>query len=138
MKIVLKTLKIRSFKKIPDLTLNFSTGLNMLIGRNGSGKSSVLDAITWCLFGKDFTDRKKFYLMPLNSDQTEQIAIPGVSITLTVDDDEYTLMREVEDGATTCYINTAPKLVSVTRPKMTRTMTRAARSKTASRTRTFR
>ena len=111
MKIVLKTLKIRSFKKIPDLTLNFSAGLNMLIGRNGSGKSSVLDAITWCLFGKDFTDRKKFYLMPLNSDQTEQIAIPGVSITLMVDDDEYTLLREVEDGVTSCYINTAPKLV---------------------------
>ena len=41
MKIVLKTLKIRSFKKIPDLTLNFSAGLNMLIGRKRIRKSQA-------------------------------------------------------------------------------------------------
>lgn len=66
--VILNSIKIRKFKKLDDVQYYFGSGLNMLTGRNGSGKSSVLDAITWCLFGKDFTDRKKFNLMPLNPD----------------------------------------------------------------------
>ncbi len=33
-------------------TLEFRSGLNLIEGDNGAGKSSILDAIVWCLFGK--------------------------------------------------------------------------------------
>ena len=31
---------------IPDLDLNFTNGLNVLIGSNDSGKTAIIDAIT--------------------------------------------------------------------------------------------
>ena len=39
----IKQLRMQSFRGISDLTLDFDTRLNVLIGDNGSGKSSILD-----------------------------------------------------------------------------------------------
>ncbi|PZU95258.1 MAG: ATP-binding protein [Pseudanabaena sp.] len=39
----IKQLKMQSFRGISDLTLDFDPQLNVLIGNNGSGKSSILD-----------------------------------------------------------------------------------------------
>ena len=39
----IKQLRMKSFRGISHLTLDFDTRLNVLIGNNGSGKSSVLD-----------------------------------------------------------------------------------------------
>ncbi len=41
----IKELKLENFRGFPELTLEFSPNLAVLIGINGSGKSSILDAI---------------------------------------------------------------------------------------------
>ncbi|CAN1212931.1 ATPase [Tumidithrix helvetica PCC 7403] len=41
----IKNLRMQSFRGISDLTLDFDPHLNVLIGDNGSGKSSVLDCL---------------------------------------------------------------------------------------------
>ncbi|MDX2254174.1 MAG: AAA family ATPase [Pseudanabaenaceae cyanobacterium bins.39] len=41
----IKQLKMQSFRGINDLTLDFDPQLNILIGNNGSGKSSILDCL---------------------------------------------------------------------------------------------
>jgi predicted ATP-binding protein involved in virulence len=41
----IKELKLENFRGFPELTLEFSHNLAVLIGINGSGKSSILDAI---------------------------------------------------------------------------------------------
>ena len=38
--------------------INFHTGLNTIKAVNGSGKSSILDALTFVLFGKPYRDIK--------------------------------------------------------------------------------
>jgi DNA repair protein SbcC/Rad50 len=38
-------------------TLDFSRGLAVLVGKNGAGKSSLLVAVEWCLFGKQTTKK---------------------------------------------------------------------------------
>ncbi len=46
------SVEIEGFRGISDKrTFNFNNPLTVLFGRNGSGKSSVLLAIEWCLFG---------------------------------------------------------------------------------------
>lgn len=42
-------IRIQNFKAIKDLTLNLHPSFNVLVGTNGSGKSSVLQALHWML-----------------------------------------------------------------------------------------
>ena len=46
-----KGVKIQNYKAIKDMQLHFSPGINLLIGDNGVGKTSVLDAISVALGG---------------------------------------------------------------------------------------
>lgn len=57
MEIVLKSLHLVNFKGARDLELSFSPGTSMVNGENGTGKTTVFDAFTWLLFGKDSTQR---------------------------------------------------------------------------------
>ena len=65
MNLVIKKIEIKNFKGITDLKLNFTENKNILEGENGIGKTTVLDAITWCLFGKNFADEKQFNIKPI-------------------------------------------------------------------------
>lgn len=41
----IKTLRIKGFKKFTDLTVDFNPNVNIIAGENGSGKSTILEAI---------------------------------------------------------------------------------------------
>jgi putative ATP-dependent endonuclease of OLD family len=45
----LKKFIIKNFRAIKSLTLDFNKGVNVLIGENNSGKSSIIDALRICL-----------------------------------------------------------------------------------------
>lgn len=59
MKITLKQLDLINFKGAKNQTINFSPE-TIISGRNKTGKSTIFDAFTWLLFGKDAQDRKDF------------------------------------------------------------------------------
>ena len=48
---ILTSLHMENYKKYGDYTLEFVEGLTGIIGRNGSGKSTIFDAITFALYG---------------------------------------------------------------------------------------
>lgn len=49
----LKTVSIQNFRLIADSTIPIPTGLTLVNGENGLGKSSIFQAILWCLYGPD-------------------------------------------------------------------------------------
>lgn len=59
MKIELRQLSLKNFKGILDMTIEFTSN-TILKGNNATGKTTVFDAFTWLLFGKDSSDRKDF------------------------------------------------------------------------------
>lgn len=53
----LSSLEIKNFRLIEHLKLEFNKDINVLIGENNSGKSSIIDAIRICLgYGKQLRD----------------------------------------------------------------------------------
>lgn len=49
----IKEMKLRNFKGITDLTINFNCLDTSVSARNGSGKTTIFDAFTWLFFNKD-------------------------------------------------------------------------------------
>ena len=49
----LKELTIKNFRLIKETTFKFSPGINILIGENNAGKSTILDVLRICLGYKE-------------------------------------------------------------------------------------
>jgi exonuclease SbcC len=51
MSTVIESLKVRNFEGYKDEEFSFFAGLNLVVGRNSTGKSTILDAVSFALFG---------------------------------------------------------------------------------------
>lgn len=57
MNVELKTLTLKYFKGKQNLAVNFNYPETLIMGENGTGKSTISDAWHWLLFGKDSAGR---------------------------------------------------------------------------------
>ena len=55
--VFLKKMILKNFKKVRDLTVNFTDKETFICGENGTCKTTMVDAFYWLLFGKDSTNR---------------------------------------------------------------------------------
>lgn len=91
--IKLKRISLLNFKGIRNLTLEF-TEQTTICGANGTGKTTIFDAFTWLLFGKDCQDRKDFDIKTIGTDGKAIPRIPHeVSAILDIDGLEATLRK---------------------------------------------
>lgn len=99
MKVIqIKHLKLVNFKGVRDLEIDFNDTVTTISGRNGSGKTTVLDAFTWLLFGKDGLDRKQFNLKTLDENGVAIPQLPHeVSAIICVDGKEIKLCRRYNE-----------------------------------------
>lgn len=67
----LMQLKLKNFKGIKDLTIDFKGKSTNIFGANATGKTTVFDAFKWVLFDKDSTDRKNFSIKTLDSNNNQ-------------------------------------------------------------------
>ncbi len=56
---MLKTIKIKNFRSLKDFDMDFNQGLNVIIGENDAGKTSLIDSLK-ILFGKKKIDINDF------------------------------------------------------------------------------
>ena len=54
----LKTLQLVNFRNYDNLHINFNEKVNLLIGRNGQGKTNIVESIYMLSFGKSFRTNK--------------------------------------------------------------------------------
>jgi len=81
--------RARNFLSHADTGLELSEGVNVFVGPNGAGKSSVIDAITFALFGVHSRGRNA-NLVRRGSGWAE------VSVTFTAGPDRYTVTRGID------------------------------------------
>ena len=67
MEIKLLNLKLKNFKGIKDLEINFNCQNTNIYGANATGKTTIFDAFKWLFFDKDSSDRKDFNIKTLDS-----------------------------------------------------------------------
>lgn len=94
--IIIKHLHLLNFKGVADLAIDFGAHTTDIAGRNGSGKTTVFDAFTWLLFGKDSQNRTEFDLKALDAAGKIIYHLPHeVSAIINVDGEDITLCRRL-------------------------------------------
>lgn len=122
--IVIRQITLLNFKGIRNLTVDFDTNETNVFGANGSGKTTIFDAFTWLLFGKDSNDRKDFNIKTLDENNHPIERIPHeVTACIEVNGEEINLKKcynevwskkrgsavETFNGHTVeCYYNDVP------------------------------
>ena len=97
----IKRLSLENFKCHDSLTLDFDGGNASIYGDNASGKTSIYDAVTWLLFGKDSAGNgeKNIEVKPLgaNGEVKDHQAVTAVEAVLDVNGEEVTLRRTYKE-----------------------------------------
>ena len=52
-KAIIKRLSLANFKGLRNVVIDFNDTVTTISGRNGTGKTTIMDAFTWLLWGKD-------------------------------------------------------------------------------------
>ena len=103
--IKIKRLVLENFKCHKSLKLDFEGGNASIYGDNASGKTSIYDALTWLLFGKDSqgNGEKNIEIKPLDAsgEVKDHDALTAVEAVLDVNGEEVTLRRTYKEVWTT-------------------------------------
>jgi len=92
---MIKKLILENWKKHEFLELDFSKGVNVIVGEMGTGKSSILQAINYCLFG-NFNELKSREI------KTDDLIMNGKDeCNIKLYFDEYIIERTIKKGKTT-------------------------------------
>jgi DNA repair exonuclease SbcCD ATPase subunit len=96
--IKIKSLALQNFKGIRNLHIaDFGQETN-IFGANASGKTTVFDAFTWLLFGKDSTDRQAFEVKTLDKSNNPIPQLEhSVTATLEIDGEQIDIQRTLRE-----------------------------------------
>ncbi len=102
----LAQIKIKNFRAIKETKITFSKGLNVIIGRNNTGKTAIIDALRICYsYGKQrrdiYINKEDFYID--ESDPNANVMPIEFHFIFTVENPEesgiyYELLSQGEDG----------------------------------------
>ena len=100
----LHQLQIKNFISIKQASINFddlSDGVFLISGPTGSGKSSMLDALHWVLFGKTLSSNRAAVIKEIRSTFAPAAEDTIVTLTFNQDKVEYKVIRTLKkDGGT--------------------------------------
>ena len=91
-KIELKNIRLRNFKGLKKFETAFTHNTN-IYGDNATGKTTIMDAFLWILFGKDSTDRTSFEIKTVNFNGNGTPKEVEVEAELTIDGDALCLKK---------------------------------------------
>ena len=87
-------LELRNYRRFRDLKLQLPDGVIGILGLNGSGKTTIIEAIAWCLFGnvEEVVRTNKESIRRLGATKTDSVS---VALEFELEGAEYRLEREM-------------------------------------------
>jgi len=87
----LNSLSMKNFKKYRGWTkVEFQDGLTGIVGRNGSGKSTIVEAIAWALYGSRASTVRRDFIKNSRASESDDLE---VRLSLNVDGQKMTILR---------------------------------------------
>ena len=93
---ILSKLKLENFKKYRSYEINFELGLVGIIGKNGSGKSTIFEAILFALYGEL---KNKGYKEIVRNAEASTKDVVSVELDFEFENTEYKVIREFRGKA---------------------------------------
>jgi exonuclease SbcC len=92
-------LKLENFRQHQDTEIEFSDGMTAIVGANGTGKTTLLEAITFALYGKqrETKDTVRFYWADRNKFSS--------TLTFEFDGAEYEVHRATNDATFSRHVD---------------------------------
>jgi exonuclease SbcC len=89
---ILKNLTLKNFRKFKNTTIEFPDGLTGVVGLNGSGKSTIFEAIAWVLYGPVAARTSADQIKHNGASNSEPCR---VELEFVFEDNNYRLIREM-------------------------------------------
>ncbi len=118
---MIESIELKNWKVHKHTKLTFKKGVNVLVGIMGAGKSSILDAISFGLFGSfPALSHKRVTLNGIIANRPTMENEAEVIVSFLIGEDEYKVTRKiVRDGSTTArlekndsYVQSQPSKVN--------------------------
>ena len=90
---ILKTLRLKNFRKFKDTLIEFPDGVIGVVGLNGVGKSTIFEAIAWVLYGPVAARTSADQIKRKNADAKEPCR---VELEFIFESDTYRIIRELK------------------------------------------
>lgn len=87
----IKNLKIKNYKKFKDLEVNFDSGINVIVGANEAGKSTVAQALMDLLYADPSTKSQTFFSKTKSWGSN---ILPSLEMTFYALDAQYRLTKD--------------------------------------------
>lgn len=104
---MIDSIELKNWKTHKDTKLKFSRGTNILLGQMGAGKSSIMDAISYALFGTyPAIQHRRIAVDEIIMNRPEQKNQASVNLKFGVDGSSYSVQRNLElNGSTKATIS---------------------------------
>ena len=105
---ILKNLTLKNYRRFKNLNLDFVENITAFIGQNGSGKTTIFEAILYALFGTQMVRTGKEGIKADFADSKEECQ---VNLTFKLDEQEYRIERRIKgkNSVTSAFVFTPEK-----------------------------
>lgn len=86
----LNRLSLRNFKKYRRAEIEFQDGLTGIVGGNGVGKSTIVEAVAWALYGSKASTIKRDFIKNARAGENDSV---GVVLSLRMGSQELSISR---------------------------------------------